>query len=90
MSISRLVPSLSSVGLDDGTKNEDHREELGLEVRALVPRSIETLREIKPENVDPSAHVSPAGGYYALKTRIGRPLRTAAGRMTGTMKELHY
>lgn len=58
MSISRLVPSLSSVGLDDGTKNEDHREELGLEVRALVPRSIETLREIKPENVDPSAHVS--------------------------------
>ena len=76
--------------MDDGTKNEDHREELGLEVRALMPRSIETLREIKPEKVDPSAQVSPAGGYNAFKARIGRLLRTAAGRMTGSMKELHY
>lgn len=83
--------SLTLVGrLDDGTKNDDHREELGHEVRALMPRSIEILREIQPENVDPDAHVFPAGGYDAFKTRIGRLLRKAAGRMKGTMKELRY
>ena len=83
--------SLTLVGrLDDGTKNVDHREELGHEVRALMPHAIEILREIKPEDADPDAHVFPAGGYVAFKTRIGRLLRRASGKMAGTMKELHY
>ena len=83
--------SLTLVGrLDDGTKNVDHREELGHEVRALMPHAIEILREIKSEDADPDAHVFQAGGYDAFETRIGRLLRRASGKMAGTMKELHY
>lgn len=83
--------TLTLVGrFEDGTKNEDHREELGHEVRALMPRSIEILQEIKPEDVDPEGHVFQVGGYDAFKTRIGRILRKATARMKGTMKELRY
>ena len=83
--------TLTLVGrLGDGTKNQDHREELGHEIRALMPGSIEILREIKPDHADPDAYVFPVGGYDAFKTRIGRIMRKAAARMQGTMKELHY
>lgn len=76
--------------LDEGTKSEDHRAELGHEVRALMPQSIEILREIEPTDADPDAYVFAAGGYDAFKTRIGRLIRKAAGKMTGTMKEFRY
>lgn len=76
--------------LGDGTKNDDHKEELGFEVRALMPQAAEILLAIRPEDADLDAFVFLVGGYNACKVRVGRLIKRAAAAMTGTKKELRY
>ena len=74
-----------------GTKSDDHREERGSEIRAMMPgaravllkmRETATCRRDEP--------VFAVGGYAAFRVRWGRLVSRAAERMTGCKKDLGY
>ena len=56
-----------------GTKNHEHREEQGPEIRPLMPEAIAILQAIAPEKgAKPTDQVFPAGDQKAFAVRFGR------------------
>ena len=62
-----------------GTKNAESREELGPEMRPLMPGAIAVLRSMLPKEgrPDPDAIVFPIGDATAFSVRFGRMMKRA-------------
>ena len=73
-----------------GVKNEEAREEIGPEVRPVMPAALDILKAVMPGDPDPADLVFPAGPQDAFKVRYGRIVARAAGKMQGIYKDLHY
>jgi len=74
-----------------GTKNAESREELGPEMRPLMPEAIAVLRSVLPKEgrPDPDALVFPIGDATAFSVRFGRMMKRA-GLMDLTFHDLRH
>jgi integrase len=74
-----------------GTKNDQHREEIGPESRPLMPGAIFILNAIKPAGgAKPDTHVFPVGDHMAFRVRWGRTIARAAAGLPDLHREMGY
>lgn len=74
-----------------GTKSDAHREEVGHEIRPLMPEALAILLELLPTegHPDPEALVFPVDGVNAFRMRFGR-ITKKAGLLDLTFHDLRH